>query len=78
MDLTSTSPASREMPHEGDNCGAWMAATPHLIHRQDRQNVGKTILHRLCEGNDNDIPVLHSRIKLFLLSFNFTINLFTS
>ena len=89
MDLTSTSPASREMPHEGDNCGAWISATPHLIHRQDRKkmfslffwtilfsrfdgpltlisvflylllyvinilgsNVGKTILHRLCEDN---------------------------
>ena len=49
MDLTSTAPSPSEMPQKGENCGRWIKATPHLIHRQDRLNSGKTILHTLCE-----------------------------
>jgi WD40 repeat protein len=34
MDLMSTAPAPSEMPQKGADCGLWIKATPHLIHRQ--------------------------------------------
>ena len=50
MDLISTSPSSTEMPLQGANCGKWISAMPHLIHRQDRSRSGQTVLHILCDG----------------------------
>jgi hypothetical protein len=52
MDITTTSPTPSEMPQRKPNCGKWIAATPYLIHRQDRENCGKTILHTICESNE--------------------------
>ena len=50
MDLTTTCPSPTEMPLRGKDCGQWICASPHLIHRQDRSKSGQTVLHILCDG----------------------------